>query len=221
VSTSEYDYEPVPGLPASLPAGETLLWQGSPRWWSLAKYALRVRIVAAYFLAIALWQVGEAVSAGRGARAVLHAATLPLLLGAGAVLMLGLIAWAAARATMYSLTNRRIVIRHGIALPMSLNLPFAQIDSASLRLCRDGSGEVALRLPKRQRVGYLLNWPHVRPGHYMQPQPALRGLADPEQVARILGEALQAASGGASATPRLESEAARVAMSGSHASAAA
>ena len=28
----DVDFEPVPGLPAPLPAGETLLWQGAPDW---------------------------------------------------------------------------------------------------------------------------------------------------------------------------------------------
>ena len=45
---SEHDTEPVLGLPAPLPPGETLLWQGSPRWWSLALDAYRVRALAFY-----------------------------------------------------------------------------------------------------------------------------------------------------------------------------
>ena len=219
MSTTEYDYEPVPGLPGNLPEGETLLWQGSPQWWTLAKYALRVRIVAAYFIAITLWHSGNVLAAEHSLLAALRAAVLPLALGAAAVGVLALIAWAAARATVYSLTNRRIVIRHGIALPMSLNLPFAQIESAALRRYRDGRGELAIRLPKRQRIGYLLNWPHVRPGHYVQPQAALRALADPAQVAQLLGDALQAANNGSGV--RGELEPARTGMIPSHAPAAA
>jgi hypothetical protein len=218
-SLSEYDYEPVPGLPGNLPAGETLLWQGSPQWWPLAKCALRVRIVAAYFLAITLWQVGSNLTDGHGLRAALHATWVPLGLGAAAVLVLGLIGWASARATVYSLTNRRLVIRHGIALPLSVNLPFTLVDSAGLRLYRDGSGEIALRLSRGQRIGYLLNWPHVRPGHYVQPQVALRGIADPEHVAQLLGQALSATNNGS--TVRTESESPPAAIAGTRASAAA
>ena len=29
-ATGEHDYEPVRGLPGPLPAGEQLIWQGSP-----------------------------------------------------------------------------------------------------------------------------------------------------------------------------------------------
>ena len=32
---SEYDHEPVRGLPGVLPSGEALLWQGAPEWRSL------------------------------------------------------------------------------------------------------------------------------------------------------------------------------------------
>ena len=51
---SEHDSEPVRGLPEPLPPGETLLWQGSPRWWSLALDAYRVRALAVYFGVIVL-----------------------------------------------------------------------------------------------------------------------------------------------------------------------
>ena len=36
-------------------------------------------------------------------------------------------AWASARTTVYTITNRRVVMRFGIALPMTLNLPFTLI----------------------------------------------------------------------------------------------
>jgi hypothetical protein len=54
----------------------------------------------------------------------------------------------------------------------------------------DGTGDVALVLSKPQRVGYLLTWPHVRPGHYIQPQPTLRALADAPRAAQVLAAAL-------------------------------
>jgi len=191
MSGFEYDYEPIPGLPGNLPSGERLLWQGSPAWWPLARRALRVLPVSLYFGLLALWQASSAWSVQHSLVAVRHSVTLPLLLGAAVVAMLMLVAWFSARATVYSITNHRLVIRHGIALPMSLNLPFAQIRSAAASLHRDGTGELALVLPKQQRVGYLLNWPHVRPGRYVQPQPTLRSLRDAAQVAQLLSTALR------------------------------
>jgi hypothetical protein len=192
VSAGEYEYEAIEGLPGELPAGERLLWQGKPGWWPLTRQALRFTPVAVYFALLALWEGSGVWTAQHSWAAVAHAMALPLTLGAFALLLLGTIGWAAAHATVYSITSRRVVIRHGIALPMSLNLPFQHILAADLKLRAAGGGDLALTLPRSQRVGYLLNWPHVRPGHYLQPQPSLRGIADARAVAELLGAALRA-----------------------------
>jgi hypothetical protein len=206
VSFVEYDYEPIPGLPGALPAGETLLWQGGPAWWPLTRRALRVLPIAIYFGVLALWQGWSAMTHQYSWQPVVRAAGVPLLLGAAVLGLLGLIGWAAARATVYSITTRRVVIRHGIALPMSLNLPFQQIESASLCMHRDGTGDVALVLPRAQRAGYLLSWPHVRAGHYIQPQPTLRAVPDAAHAAQVLATALSYSTHGtevASAAPAI------------------
>ena len=36
MSDHDFDFEPIRGLPALLPAGEKQLWQGSPHWKSQA-----------------------------------------------------------------------------------------------------------------------------------------------------------------------------------------
>lgn len=186
----EYDYEPIPGLPGNLPPGEKLLWQGSPARWPLARRALRVVPVAIYFGLLLLWQCVSALQSHHSWQQMAHAIAIPLVLGGAVLGLLTLIGWSAARATVYSITSHRVVIRHGIALPMSLNLPFVHINSASLGMHDDGTGDVALVLSKPQRVGYLLTWPHVRPGHYIQPQPTLRALADAPRAAQVLAAAL-------------------------------
>ena len=45
----EHEFEAAPGLPEALPAGERLLWQGSPDWKSLAVHVFHVRTLAVYF----------------------------------------------------------------------------------------------------------------------------------------------------------------------------
>jgi hypothetical protein len=177
-------------LPGHLPPGEKLLWQGSPARWPLARRALRLVPIAIYFGVLLLWQCVSALQSHLRWQQIAHSIAIPLLLGAVVLGLLALIGWAAARATVYSITSHRVVIRHGIALPMSLNLPFLHIDSASLGMHGDGTGDVALVLSKPQRVGYLLTWPHVRPGHYIQPQPMLRALADAPRAAQVLAAAL-------------------------------
>jgi hypothetical protein len=107
---NEHDYEPIPGLPAPLPPGETILWQGSPCWRSLAWRALRVRQFAFYFSILVLWAVASQVSGGTGGGAVALSA---LRLTGLAVLALGLLSlfgWLIARTTLYTITTRRVVM---------------------------------------------------------------------------------------------------------------
>jgi len=191
VSFAEHDYEPLPGLPAQLPPGEQLLWQGRPDWWLLARGAYRVHWLAGYFVLISLWRAATLASAGVGTRAAAASMLLPMLLGLAVCVLLAGVAWLAARCTVYSLTNRRVVIRHGIAVPMALNLPFTRVQGAAL--CRrHRGGDLSLQLTAEQRIGYLVNWPPGRPGHYAQPQPMLRALQDVDAVSHLLGVALAA-----------------------------
>jgi len=195
----EYDYEPVLGLPGHLPRGEQVLWQGRPGWAPLARQALRIVPVAIYFSALALWRGLATWDNTHELLPTVRDASLLLGLGALAIGVLCLIAWAAARATVYTITSARIVIRHGIALQMSLNLPLARLQSASVAMHRDGTGDVALQLLRGERVGYFVTWPHVRPWHYLQPQPSLRALADVTAAAAALSRALAAEPAGARA----------------------
>ncbi len=190
MSLGEYDYEPVRGLPGSLPAGELLLWQGSPAWRPLARRALHATAVATYFGLLILWELGSALYTRAPWVPALRISAILLALGVVTVSLLCLVAWASARATVYSLTNRRLVIRHGISLPMSLNIPLRLVETMALSQHPDGSGDIALGLPRGERIGYLLNWPHVRPWRFSRPQPTLRSLADAPHVAALMGRAV-------------------------------
>jgi hypothetical protein len=194
MNMGEYDFEPIRGLPAELPPGERLLWQGSPSWWALARRAMRVLPVGAYFVVLAAWRASAVLAEGQGWPLALRNASLLLLLGALAVGVLCLLAWLAARATVYSITSARVLIRHGIALPMTLNLPFTKVHSASLRTHPDGTGEIALELMRGERIGYFLTWPHVRPFHFLQPQPSLRAIPGAQAAADTLEGALLAST---------------------------
>jgi hypothetical protein len=109
--------------------------------------------------------------------------------------VLSLLAYLTARSTVYSITSRRVLLRHGIAVPMTMNIPFTLIESAGVKPYRDGTGEISLNLHREQRVGYLITWPHLRPGQYTRPQPSFRALADAQPAAEILGAALAADAG--------------------------
>lgn len=186
----------VRGLPEPLPAGERLLWQGAPDWRALSRRAFHTRKVAVYFAILIAWRAVIAAEDGQSMAGVIGAALPLLLLATGALGLLNLFAWLSARSTVYTLTTRRAVIHCGIALPMTVNLPFNKIQAAGLKSFGDGKGDIALTLPKGQRVAYLQLWPHVRPWRLRQPEPMLRCIADPAEVAVLLARNLAAATGG-------------------------
>lgn len=189
----EHEHEPVPGLPAELPSGERILWQGSPTLGALALRAFHVRKVALYFALLIGWRFASSLADGAGvAGAAVQALwTMPMaVLGLG--LLVGL-AWHARRTTIYTITTRRVVLRFGLALPMTVNVPFTIVESADLRTWRDGTGDLTLALGGSGRIAWLHLWPHARPWKLARPQPMLRGLARPEAVAALLADALAGA----------------------------
>ncbi len=182
---AEHESEPVPGLPGPLPEGEAIIWQGAPDWKRLALDALHVRAVAIYFAALTGLGVVQAL---RGA-ATWTGFGMTVTVGLLGVSILAAIAWGSARTTLYTITNRRVVMRIGIALPKCINLPLATIGSADLALNADGTGNVALSLNTAQRLGYLQLWPHARPWQLKDPQPMLRAVPDAQQVATKIARA--------------------------------
>ncbi len=187
----EHEGEPVRGLPEAPPEGERILWQGAPAAWPLARRALNADWIAGYFALLALWR-GGSVAAAEGPLAGLGAASWYVAIGALAVGVLALIAWLMARATVYTLTTHRAAMRIGAALSVTLNLPYRWVETADLRMHRDGTGSIELGLKGDAKMSYLVLWPHVRPWSLVRPRPALRCLRDPRAAAAILGAAASA-----------------------------
>ena len=192
MAVNEHEHEPVPGLPEALPAGERMLWQGAPSWQALAVRALHVRKVAFYFALLAAWHVFDLASGGAALTAALRGALWLMVLGAAAVGVLSLLAWGLARSTLYTITTARVVLRFGVALPMSINLPLRLVETADLVRHRDGTADIALTLQHGQRIGYLLTWPHVQPWRLFRVRPMLRGLATAADAAKAIASALAA-----------------------------
>ncbi len=195
MKTGEHEFEAVHGLPEALPAGETLLWQGSPDWKALAVDALHLRKVAIYFGVLLIWRGASASADGAAPLDALSAAAglLPVaLLGLG---LLATIAWLTARASVYTLTDKRVVLRLGVVLSVTFNLPYSTIESAGLHLKRDGHGDITLALAGEDRIAWLHLWPHARPWHLRRTQPMLRALPQAEHVAALLAEALARSAG--------------------------
>lgn len=187
----DFAFDALPGLPERPPQGEVILWQGRPDPWALARDAYKIRWIAAYFALIVLWRAGGAWA--DGGLSLSLAIGLPYLaLGLLGLVVVHGLAWAQARATTYTLTTARVVMQIGAALPVTFNIPFAQVGAASLDLRRDGTGTIALETTGETRISVLVAWPHLRPGHWKKTQPALRSIPDAGTVARMLAEAAEA-----------------------------
>lgn len=186
--------EPIKGLPSQLPEGETILWSGAPDWTVVARRVFYTRIVTGYFIALGIWRFLSKYGAAPIEEAIAYGcAVIPVYIVAMA--LLGLLAWMTARTTVYTVTNRRVAMRFGIALPMTINVPFAQIESASVKLYPNGSGDIPLALSTRDTFTYVMLWPHVRPRRFSRPEPMLRCLGDAQPVAALLSKAMAAFHG--------------------------
>jgi hypothetical protein len=190
MSHDDFAFEPVKGLPETPPEGERILWQGRPDAWALALESMNLKWVMGYFVLLAAWRLVAAIDLMPLAQAV--AISTPfIVMGLIVCALLAIVAWVQARATVYTITNRRVAMRVGAALTVTLNLPYTQIANANLDLRRRGTGTIALELMGETRFSYLVLWPHVRPWHLRNPEPALRCIPDAERVAGILAEAAE------------------------------
>jgi hypothetical protein len=182
------------GLPGTLPAGEGLLWQGSPDWRVLARRAFHIRKLALYFAIIIAWVAVDGAMRGDAPASVGLSLLRGIAIAAVPLVLLAAYAWAVARGSIYTVTSRRVVIRVGLALPVTINLPFARIDAAAVNVRADGTGDIALALRGGDRLAYAVLWPHARPWRLARAEPALRGLRDARPVAQVLARALAASA---------------------------
>ena len=177
----EYEDEPIPGLPGRLPPGEAIIWQGTPDWRGVARGVFHTRAVAVWFVFVASLAFVAGGTGLSGALVTLGAA----LLGLG---VLALLARVQAKSTIYTLTNKRVVMRFGVALPKCVNVPLALVGTADVKPAGAGMVDVSLTPTVRFPLAYLQMWPHVRPWKIGSPQPMLRSV--PEAFLPLLADAL-------------------------------
>lgn len=158
----EHDYEPVPGLPGLLPKGEMILWQGTPSSAQVSRQIMKTRWIAGYFAVLVLWNVSAGIYDGRTVSEILFSSGALAVLCAMAIALLEAFAWGVQKTTMYTITNKRVVMRIGVALSATFNLPFTRIVSADMREDKNGCGDIALTLAPGDKLSWLVFWPHVR-----------------------------------------------------------
>jgi hypothetical protein len=193
----EHELEPQYGLPERLPATEKILWQGSPDARALARSAFHLRKLALYFAALMALQAANVAADGASAADVLLALVWPAGLSALALLGVWTLAWLTARTAVYTVTDRRVVMRIGIVLTLTFNLPLRTIESAAMRQGSGGHGDIVLALKGPDHIAWLHLWPHARPWHLTRTQPMLRALPQVADVAALLQRAWSAQTGGA------------------------
>ena len=186
----EHGFEPVRGLPQVLPRGEHIVWQGQPDFASLATGSFHAWKLAAYFAVMLVIRAGFQFSDGVAVAEIMSSAVGLIMLSGVAIVLMLLYSARAASASIFTITNKRIVIRTGVAVSVTVNLPFRLIDAADLRLRKDGSGDIALGIDRSSRASYVLLWPMVKPFRWFSVRPVLRGIRDAESVAAVLATAL-------------------------------
>ena len=189
----EHEWEAAPGLPEALPAGEVILWQGRPEVRPLALRAFHIRKVAGYFLLMLAWQAIVLFDDRVERSLVIEQLMVSVVLIATALVALWGAAWWSSRTTLYTVTNRRVVMRIGIVLSVTFNLPFRQIKAAHLKSYGTDYADIALELQPTSRIGWFHLWPHQRAWHLKNPQPTLRCVQNANQVVETLASAWQRA----------------------------
>ena len=178
--------------------GETALWQGRPLVGGLARHLFHIRAVMGYFAVLAVWSLASAHADGFRANAAMIATAWIVIPAFAAAAVLYAMSWMIVATTHYTITDRRVIMQLGVALPIALTLPLRQIGAADVKLNADGSGDIALSLGD-QKLAYLLIWPHARPWRLGKAKPMLRAIPDVRDVATRLSRALVAASPGSEA----------------------
>lgn len=196
----EHEFEAAYGLPEPLPKGESILWQGAPDFGDLAVRVFHMRKIAVYFTVLVAIRGFFLSSSGAGAVTIVAGMLIVAGLAMTALAALGVLAWLTARTTAYTLTDQRVVMRIGIVLTLTFNLPLKRIETAGLFLTGNGFGDIPLALSSGDRIGWLNLWPHARPWRIAKPEPMLRCIPEAQAFAAQLQNAWILSTGKTSAS---------------------
>jgi hypothetical protein len=186
----EHEFEPEYGLPERLPSQEKIIWQGSPHASLVLREVFHVRALAVYFGLILVLRGAHQFGLNGSWAEALAAATWLAPLFVLALVLFWALAWLVAKTTVYTITDRRVVMRVGIVLSLTFNIPLSRLQSADVRRVHpQGAGEIALMLRPEDKIAYFHLWPHARPWRFGHPEPMLRCLPAVDGVAQLLRQA--------------------------------
>lgn len=188
-SSPEHEFEAELGLPEKLPKGERILWQGSPDTKALLLRVFYFKILGIYFGLLLAYRLFSGYSDGEAYTEILFAALRIVALSGLGLGLVGLLGYLIASTTVYTITNKRVVMRIGIVLNMTFNFPLKMIESADCGVAKQGYGDIYLKLSKGTKIAIFHLWPHARPGKWAIPQPSIRAIKNCPEVAQILVDA--------------------------------
>jgi hypothetical protein len=211
---TSFEIERALDLAEPLPEGEQVIWLDSPDWKSFALRVFHLKALTIYFAILVAANVAWMASNGGLGAEMLASTVRVLTLSVVALALFATLAWLMAKSTTYAITNRRVFLRIGVALSITVTVPFRTIRSADLRIYQDGTGDLPLSLTGNDRLAYLHLWPHARPWFLKDTAPMLRAVPNAKQVAEILANAISTAVNSSAKSPRQVTSAA---TSGIHA----
>ena len=188
-SSPEHEFEPELGLPEKLPQGEKVLWQGSPDLKTLLLKVFHMKGLVLYFGLLLAYRIISGALDGEAPYPMLLSALQIIIFSSLGLGLIGLLGYLMASTAVYTITNKRVVMRIGIVLNMTFNFPLKQIESADCGLAKDGCGDIYLKLNKETKIAIFHLWPHSRPAKWAAPQPSLRCIKNCAEVAQILVDA--------------------------------
>ncbi len=179
------DFNGIKGLPESPPDGEEVVWQGEPKWGALSTRLFRVRLVLVYFALLAGFTAFISEATGPE---ILATFVWQLSLAVLAALILSGLAWLYATTTVYTVTDKRLVLEFGVAFTMSLNIPWDLVESAASKVFSDGTADVVISLQQGNSISYVTLWPFARPWHFLKVQPMLRGVENHADLVKTIAD---------------------------------
>ena len=171
----------------SIPDGEEIYWHGQPDWRSLGYHAFGCKYLVLYFIISAFYAVSQ-IKMNFSFNAFFGQYVTFVISGVVAGAILFLLAYVAARHTCYVITEKRVVIRTGIALVFLLNVPLKNIISIDKQSLWHGRGNLSFKSRSKKRIPYLSCWPSVKSGSLLEPIPIFRSILNIEEIGNLVGE---------------------------------
>ena len=170
-----------------IPDGEKIYWSGMPNWRSFGYHAFGIKYLIFYLIFCAFYSVTQ-INGGFNF-STFFGKYLPFIIsGLFAGMMLFFLAYVAASHTCYVLTEKRIVIKTGVALVFLLNLPLKNVVSIDKKTLAQGRGNLSFKAQSKKRIPFLSCWPSVRGGSFFEPIPTFRSIANIDYIGTLVGE---------------------------------